>query len=223
MIKEESTFNYDTFFNGDINKVKEARYSRFEQITKIEPTKNGVRAYIEHKECPECGYPVKYSDIHRKESVCDYCGVVLDKHPSIADPKYIINRSKEDLPENDGILRKDEKKVIAKIQGRPYDTPMREYRLNKQYLFINTAGNELNMLKPEIRKVKKIIYNNDIKKIHRGLDYEIVITGICLYILRSKGYLIPYRHKFVRKIGLNKIQYNVIKRKLDKLNVLENS
>lgn len=222
MIKEESTFNYDTFFNGDINKVKEARYSRFEQITKIEPTKKGIRAYIEHKECPECGYPVKYSDIHRKESVCDYCGVVLDKHPTIADEKYIINRSSEDLPENDGILRKDEKKVIAKIQGRPYSTDKREYRLNKQYMVAVDVGNKLDMLKPEIRKVKKIIYNHNVKKIHSGLNYEKIITGICLYILRNKGYTISYKNPAISSIGLTPMNYKVIKRKLDEFNVLEN-
>lgn len=56
--------------------------------------------------------------------------------------------------------------------------------------------------------------------IHSKLNYEKIILGICLYVLRSNGYLIPYRHDFVRKSKLNKMQYNVIKPNINRLQVL---
>jgi len=240
--KTKTDIKYDEFYDEYvpynpktgriIYKRQDVIYGPFEQITDLKFTKKGVKAETKRTKCPECGYKIKYTDLHHKETVCEYCGVVLDKHALVADSKYIITQTSEDLPENDDLYKKEEKQLLSKMHRKSYNkhkahkkrynTSSREYRLTKQYLFVNEAGKELNMLKTEIRKVKKIISKHTIKKIHRGLAYEIVITGICLYILRDKGYLIPYRHEFVRKVGLNKIQYNVIKRKLDELQVLEN-
>lgn len=234
-ISEKENFDYDTYLYYDKktekgNKERNGKYSRFETIKDVKHTDNGLVAYIEHSTCPECEYPIKYNNPHSCEVVCEQCGTVLDQHILEADSKYLLFSSTEELPENNNIFKKEEKRVLDIMHNKKYanpehkqksKTPKKDWHLNQYYFFAKKVSKEFNMSKKEVIILKNIIKEYKMKQIHSCLKYEVVIVGICLYILRNKGYVVSYKHEVIDSVKLTKMHYKVIKRNLDRLAVLK--
>lgn len=216
--KEEQNFDYETFFKNF--HIKDGHHSRFENREVVKTTKGPIEL-VEYIDCPECQYPIKANDPHRAESVCESCGVVLETHELEADSNFFINRSTAKLPENDKTLRKDEKKIIAKLTGKKYHTDKQEWRLNQYYHYRDKTIKYFKMRDALEFIFISILNKYSLKKIHSRLNYEAIITGIALEILRRNGRVVPYSNKFVQESGLNKKHQQVIRRNLYKLGVFE--
>lgn len=222
-IKDKS--NYDASFTNF--KIRDARhYWLNTEIQKC--TKKNKKELIDTDNCPDCGADVMANDYHRGELVCKDCGLVLNEITLEIDDPFFKGRSFEKLHVGNRYLS-EEKRVLTKQHKKdPYKTglhkqedPIKKLSLNQYYLFVKKVSEELNMGKEEINTVKNILKTYKLKQIHSCLKYEQVTLGICLYILRSNGYVVSYKNKLINSVGLNKIHYKVIKRNLDKLGVLE--
>lgn len=150
---------------------------------------------VEIKACPVCKHPIKSYDYHRNEVVCDKCGVVVSTYTY--DPG---DYNPNELPWNDGRLRKDELRVIGlerkrkrKIEGfNPenkvkHQSDMKRWR-RKQYINkLDLVAEQLKMTENEKEIVEHVIDTYNLKQIHSRLKYDTIIPAICRYVLCKNG------------------------------------
>lgn len=217
-------FDYATFLaKSNIKHAKHDLFLKNRELLKEKKEHNGRPwpvEYAELSECPECGYPVKAMDHWRGETVCKGCGFVLtDSAPAIPDQE-VLNHSSTDKLETGTKTTKDEKRALKRAGRNVLNhTDMSEWRRNQHLLTVDMISTHFMMNRKQKAIIFELLKEHSIRDFHKRLNSEAVITGICLYVMRHDGRLIPYRDKFVRTTGLNELGYRVIKRNMDRMHV----
>jgi ribosomal protein S27AE len=159
--------------------IEGSRYNWFEEAQVSENDEGKILIIDEYHGCPECGHIVKVADHHKSEMLCKKCGCVIGCTLLKTDNQFFKGRTFEELQEDNGLLRKDEKRFVTWNRNRierirnpenpkvkRNSTNMKEWRINQQYRFIIVAGKSLNLRPSEIKKVKNIVYTYNLKKFH---------------------------------------------------------
>lgn len=177
--------------------------------------------HVKHTTCPECGFPLNTTDLHHNETLCGQCGLIIDHSTGLADPKYFHGRSKDPLPEHTGFLRKDEKKIIAKLTKKPYYTPMDEWRRQQYYFFAGKVARHYKMLAGLEFLLLKIVRDYNLKNFHPHISYEKIIVGLAIEILRRSGRHVPSHEKLACNTGLTGKHRKVIRSNLERLSIFK--
>lgn len=194
----------------------------------VEPTEN-ARIYgkklipimnCEIKGCPDCGHPVKATDYHKGDVVCEKCGLVVKTYiPEKREGKC------EELPKNDGKLRKDERAVIKLEQDRKsrisklpprkpmiHKTDVKTWRKDQYENFLMLIASRLEMNNSQVENVKFVLSHFPLKLIHSRVGFRTIIVGLCRYILcrDGRGKQLQFSIDVLKENGLKKSNYEVI-------------
>ena len=139
--------------------------------------------------------------------------VISDRAPALPDQELMKDHSTDKI--NNGSKPTRDEKRFAKNRGKPIMayTDKQDWRKAQHLLLVDMVTNEFMMTRQQKKQIREIIGQYGIKTFHRRLNDEAVIVGLCMCLLRSKGRLINFKGKFVRKTGLTKTHYKHIERK----------
>lgn len=185
------------------------------EIKKVEVNEYGT--------CLECGFPLVALDRHHAERVCE-CGVTNKKIILLHDndikqqqsPDKL--RSSKDTGYTDDEIRfmRSRHKKVPKVR-----TPKADWRKSQHYLTLGNISSQLMMTKYQKDKVKEIIDKHSLHIIHSRVDARTTIAGICRYVLKQdgRGRELRYNISAFKFVGLNKSNYDVIERNLQRLGI----
>lgn len=183
--------------------------------------------------CPECGYPIKGYDAGKGETVCPKCGAVLN-YDIIPDENQELQSEDKDLPWNRGITvdeqvlinnikRNRQKKFQTKeeyTKARPKNK--KDWRKSRHYMTVDSIASMLMMTKQQKQLCRDIIDEYSLHELHTRANSEVVVAGICRYVLEKngRGKELRYNRDAFILNGLDRFKYKIIKGNLDRLNVL---
>lgn len=179
--------------------------------------------------CPSCKHPVRVYDEWRGETVCEHCGVVVSTY-NYEDGDY----NPDELPWNDGRLRKDELKVIGlerkrkeritkqPTQGKVKHQSNTQNWRKKQYFFaLEIISSQLQMTENQKEIVKEVIDTYPLNLFHGWLGHRTIITGLCRYVLclQGRGRELRFSRSVFKENNLNSENYEKISKQIKQLRV----
>ncbi|MEN6554371.1 MAG: TFIIB-type zinc ribbon-containing protein [Methanobacterium sp.] len=182
--------------------------------------------------CPECGFPVKATDVWRGETVCEGCGYVLT-HESTEPNDYELHDTSPLRPETQ--ITTAERNIIYSIKAKRQrkfqttenfgnykaGTQKSDWRKDRHYIVIDTISSMLMMNKTQTNECKEIVKNHSLHEFHSRANTNAILAGICRYVLEKdgRGRELRYTRDAFNLNGLTRDKYKVIKRNLDELEV----
>lgn len=184
---------------------------------------------VEIKACPVCKHPIKSYDYHRNEVICDKCGLVV--------PTYTYDPgdyNPDELPWNDGRLRKDELRVIGLERKRKeriektkskakvkHQSSKGEWR-KKQYFFaLEIISTQLEMKKNQREIIKGVLDTYPINMFHGWLGHKTIIAGLCRYLLcrEGRGRELRFTRAVFKENNLTSENYEKISKRIKELKI----
>jgi hypothetical protein len=178
---------------------------------------------IEYDVCGFCGHELIAEDYGKGVRVCEGCGTVENTYvfekPSL--------KSGEDLPENDGKLRPDERNVInlerkrkarirkTKVKQKViHKTPTKTQRRDQYLMALSNISGQLHMNAHQYDCVEHVLLKYPLKMICTRVDHRTIIAGLCRYILvrEGRGNELKFSRAVFKSNGLDKDNYGVIEK-----------
>lgn len=180
--------------------------------------------------CEGCGFilgevlvdypPESNKPIYSFKECEDMSEVTINSVPncSVSDRELLAECNTTSYPEGKDKPQKNKQfKGIAKLL-KQYDKQVtnadekRAYRLNKYTEYVGVVNTNFMMSKYQKSRAKHIIYKvGNFKKVCKNCKYEVMVTAICIYIMRRDGRKIKIpTNRFCRSIGLTQNKYTLI-------------
>lgn len=182
-----------------------------------------------------CGHPITASDSHRGESFCEKCGILTSTKKFVIPDNYDIGEFtehyKNELSESGEhitqLIKSSKYNMI--IENPPkitkkgkiyYGKSKKVWRESQKYFTLEILSSQLHMTDWQTEEVKDIMETYPLNKIHRRVNSNTIIAGICMYVLRlvnpKRGDL-KYSNKIFSSYGLTKKNYSIMQKNLDRL------